>query len=146
VAIGAERCDIYTDVDGVYTSDPCIVPRAHARPIAYEEMLSLPRSAPRSCRCARSSLEWCTRIRALELRETRGHRPAWDATRHSNAARRDRGTAGRHRHRLQRTRHRSDPPQDKPGIAVAIFGPLADANINVDMIVQNVSGDGANTD
>ena len=58
------------------------------------------------------------------------------------------GTAGRHRHRVHRRtsaisiRH----VQDKPGIAASIFGPLADANINVDMIVQNVSADGATTD
>jgi aspartate kinase len=58
------RCDIYTDVDGVYTSDPRIVEGARKiRRITYEEMLEMASSAPRCCRRARSSLLWCTRSR-----------------------------------------------------------------------------------
>ena len=61
-AIRADRCDIYTDVDGVYTTDPRVVPRARRLEIASpsRKCWSWPRSAPRSCRCVRSSSAWCT--------------------------------------------------------------------------------------
>jgi aspartate kinase len=60
-AIHADRCDIYTDVDGVYTTDPRVVPKARRlAKIAFEEMLELASQAPRSCRSARWNSAWCT--------------------------------------------------------------------------------------
>lgn len=61
-AVKADRCDIYTDVDGVYTTDPRIVPKARRmKKVSFEEMLEMARSAPRCCRCAPSSWRWSTR-------------------------------------------------------------------------------------
>jgi aspartate kinase len=152
-AIGAERCDIYTDVDGVYTSDPRVVPKAHRLDkIAYEEMLELASLGAKVMQVrsvelgmvhnvpimVRSSFVKpedvtpganfigtliCDESEIMEQQTVTGIAFSKDEAQIS----------------LRRV-------QDKPGVAAAIFGPLADSNINVDMIVQNVSADGATTD
>ena len=72
-AIRAERCDIYTNVDGVYTTDPRVVQRARRLDrIAFEEMLESPRSAPRSSRCVRSSSAWCSGCAFLSAQASTG--------------------------------------------------------------------------
>ncbi len=153
-AIGAERCDIYTDVDGVYTTDPRVVPKAQRLDkIAYEEMLELASLGAKVMQVrsvelgmvhnvpifVRSSFE-----KPEDIDPRKARRPA-----HSFATRRDiveqqvvTGIAFS-KDEAQISIRRV---QDKPGVAAAIFGPLADANINVDMIVQNVSADGTTTD
>ena len=152
-ALKADRCDIYTDVDGVYTTDPRIVPKARRLDkIAFEEMLEMASLGAKVLQVRSVELAMVHKVRdlrALELRRARGHRSARHAAGHADLRRGgDRGTAGRHRHRLFQGRgpDHAAPRADKPGVAAAIFGPLADANINVDMIVQNVSDDGATTD
>src|SRR6266536_1191731 len=134
-AIQADRCDIYTDVDGVYTSDPRVVPKARRlEKIAFEEMLELASLGAKVLQVRSVELGMVHNVRicvrsSFEQPDTAGPRgsPAgtliWDEEEIS----------------IRRV-------QDKPGVAAAIFGPLAEANINVDMIVQNVSGDGATTD
>jgi aspartate kinase len=152
-AIQADRCDIYTDVDGVYTSDPRVVPKARRLDkIAFEEMLELASLGAKVMQvrsvelgmvhnvriCVRSSFEppdavdpraappgtlICDEEEIVEQHVVTGIAFSKDEAQIS----------------IRRV-------QDKPGIAAAIFGPLAEANINVDMIVQNVSGDGATTD
>jgi aspartate kinase len=152
-SIAAERCDIYTDVDGVYTTDPRVVQRARRLDrIAYEEMLELASLGAKVLQvrsvelgmvhnvriCVRSSFEKpedidprgsprgtliCGEEEIVEQQVVTGIAFSKDEAQIS----------------IRRV-------QDKPGVAAAIFGPLAAANINVDMIVQNVSSDGATTD
>lgn len=154
-ALKADRCDIYTDVDGVYTTDPRIEPKARrmAR-VSFEEMLEMASLGAkvlqvRSVELAmvhkvrtfvRSSFEdpdapgmgdflnppgtlICDEDEIVEQQVVTGIAYAKDEAQIS----------------LRRV-------EDQPGVAAAIFGPLADAGVNVDMIVQNVSEDGTRTD
>jgi aspartate kinase len=152
-AIAAERCDIYTDVDGVYTSDPRVVPRARrlAR-IAYEEMLELASLGAKVMQVRSVELGMVHNVRIF-VRSSFEEPDAIDPRASPSgtlicgeeeiveqqvvtgiAFSKDEAQISMRR------------VQDKPGVAAAIFGPLAEANINVDMIVQNVSADGATTD
>jgi aspartate kinase len=152
-AIGAERCDIYTDVDGVYTSDPRVVPRAQrlAR-IAYEEMLELASLGAKVMQVRSVELGMVHNVRIFV-------RSSFEKPEHIDPRASPSGTliCGEEEIVEQQVvtgiAFSKDEAQisirrvqDKPGIAAAIFGPLAEANINVDMIVQNVSADGATTD
>src|SRR3954463_14817926 len=152
-AIKADRCDIYTDVDGVYTTDPRIVPRARRMPkIAYEEMLELASLGAKVMQVRSVELGMVHHVRIFV-------RSSFDKPEDINPRAEPPGTliCGEEEIVEQQVvtgiAFSKDEAQisvrrlqDKPGIAAAIFGPLADANINVDMIVQNVSGDGATTD
>src|SRR6201986_3210381 len=153
-AVKADRCDIYTDVDGVYTTDPRVVPKARRLDkIAFEDMLELASLGAKGLQ-----------VRSVELGMVHNMaifvRSSFDKTKDIDS-------------------HPNQPPgtlicseeeimeshvvtgiafskneaqisvrqiEDKPVVAASIFGPLADANINVDMIVQNVSEDGKTTD
>jgi aspartate kinase len=152
-AISAERCDIYTDVDGVYTSDPRVVPRARrlAR-IAYEEMLELASLGAKVLQVRSVELGMVHNVRIFV-------RSSFEKPEDIDARATPSGTliCGEEEIVEQQVvtgiAFSKDEAQisirrvqDKPGIAAAIFGPLAEANINVDMIVQNVSADGATTD
>ena len=143
-ALGAERCDIFTDVDGIYTSDPRIVAKARKLDkITYEEMLEM---ASLGARVLHS--------RAIELAMKQGvslHvRSSFDSVPGTLVVDEDdiveqelvSGiTYSRDEAKITLTR-----VPDRPGVAASIFGPLADGSINVDMIVQNVSEDGRATD
>lgn len=151
-ALGADRCDIYTDVDGVYTTDPRIVSGAcRLDRISYEEMLemasqgakvlqtrsvelAMQRSVPVLVRSSFASPDQagsldelgtlvCDEEEIVEQRIVSGIAYAPDEAKVT----------------LLKV-------ADKPGVAARVFGPLAEANINVDMIVQNVSDDGRFTD
>lgn len=154
-AVKADRCDIYTDVDGVYTTDPRIEPKARRmKKIAFEEMLEMASLGAkvlqvRSVELAmvhkvrtfvRSSFEdpdapgmgdlinppgtlICDEDEIVEQEVVTGIAYAKDEAQIS----------------LRRV-------ADRPGVSAAIFGPLAEAHINVDMIVQNISEDGSRTD
>ena len=104
-AIQADRCDIYTDVDGVYTTDPRVVPRAkrHGQDRVRgnaRARLARRQGAAGALGRARHGAQG-EDLRALELRQARGHRPARHAAGHADLRRGGyRGTAGRHRHRL----------------------------------------------
>ena len=123
VAVKADLCDIYTDVDGVYTTDPRIVPRARRLPRSpTRRCWRWPRSAPRCCRRARSSWPWCTACACACCRAS-PRRTAlepvqpgtWDESRHHHLQRgRDRGAAGRQRHRLRQGRGEGHPPARSP--------------------------------
>jgi aspartate kinase len=152
-AIQAERCDIYTDVDGVYTTDPRIVPRAHRLDkIAYEEMLELASLGAKVMQVRSVELGMVHNVRIFV-------RSSFEKPEDINPHGTPPGTliCGEEEIVEQQVvtgiAFSKDEAQisvrrvqDKPGVAAAIFGPLAEANINVDMIVQNVSGDGATTD
>ena len=152
-AIAADRCDIYTDVDGVYTSDPRMVPKAkRLDKIAFEEMLEFASLGAK-----------VLQVRSVELGMVRKVpifvRSSFDRPEDIDPRRAPPGTliCGEEDIVEQQvvtgiafSRDEAQISirnvQDKPGVAAAIFGPLAAANINVDMIVQNVSADGKTTD
>jgi aspartate kinase len=152
-AIQAERCDIYTDVDGIYTTDPRVVPRARRMPkIAYEEMLELASLGAKVMQVRSVELGMVHNVRIFV-------RSSFDKPEDVNPHGTPPGTliCGEEEIMEQQVvtgiAFSKDEAQisvrrlqDKPGVAAAIFGPLADNNINVDMIVQSVSADGKTTD
>ncbi|MEM1129906.1 MAG: aspartate kinase [Pseudomonadota bacterium] len=142
-AFAAERCDIYTDVDGVYTTDPRITDKARKLDkIAFEEMLELASLGAKvlQTRSVELAMRYKVRLRVLSSFE-----PSTPAS----------GTLVCDEEELMESKavagvaYSRDEAKmtllsvaDRPGIAAAIFGPLAEAGINVDMIVQNISEDG----
>jgi aspartate kinase len=157
VAVRADLCDIYTDVDGVYTTDPRIVPRARRlSKISYEEMLEMASLGSKVMQTRSVELAMLHRMRVRVLSSfiaPEALKPAqpdsWDEV----------GTiiCGEDEIVEQRVvsgiAYAKDEArvsiirvEDKPGVAARVFGPLADANVNVDMIVQNTSSDGKHTD
>jgi aspartate kinase len=152
-AIQADRCDIYTDVDGVYTTDPRVVPRARRlEKISFEEMLELASLGAKVLQVRSVELGMVHRVRIFvrssferpEDIDPHGNPPGTLICDEEDIVEQQvvTGIAFSKDEAQIAVRH----VPDKPGIAAAIFGPLADASINVDMIVQNVSPDGANTD
>ena len=154
-AIQADRCDIYTDVDGVYTTDPRVVPRAQRlEKIAFEEMLELASLGAKVLQVRSVELGMVHNVRIFvrsSFRQARRHRSVCQPpARHADLRRECEimeqqvvtGIAFSKDEAQISIRH----VPDKPGVAAAIFGPLAEANVNVDMIVQNVSADGSTTD
>jgi aspartate kinase len=152
-AIRAYRCDIYTDVDGVYTSDPRVVPRARRLDkIAFEEMLELASLGAKVLQVRSVELGMVHNVRIFV--RSSFERPE-DIDPHGNPPGTlicDEGEIMEQQTVTGIAFSRDEAQisirqvQDKPGVAAAIFGPLAEANINVDMIVQNVSADGKTTD
>jgi aspartate kinase len=151
--IAAERCDIYTDVDGVYTTDPRVVARARRLDrIAYEEMLELASLGAKVMQVRSVELAMVHNVRIFvrssfqqpEDIDPRGTPPGTLICGEEEIVEQQVVTGiAFSKDEAQISIRRV---QDKPGVAAAIFGPLAEANINVDMIVQNVSSDGATTD
>ena len=144
-ALDAERCEICSDVAGVYTADPRIVPEARKLPyIGYEEMLEL--AALGAQVLQRSSVAYAERhgVR-IEARSTFVDEPGTiiEGSDHMSERRRSHPVTGlalsRHVARLAAV----EIP-DRPGVAAAIFRPLGDEGIGVDMIVQSVGHDGKN--
>ena len=142
-AFDAIRCDIYTDVDGVYTTDPRISSKARKLDrIAFEEMLELASLGAKvlQTRSVELAMRYKVRLRVLssfeEYDETAGTLVCdEDDIMESNVVS---GVA------FSRDEAKMTllSVADRPGIAAAIFGPLANAGVNVDMIVQNISEDG----
>jgi len=143
-ALGAERCDIYTDVDGVYTTDPRIVPGARKLDkITYEEMLEMASVGAKvlQTRAVEMAMKHRQRVQVLS---SFSDEPGTLVVDEDEIVEQElvSGIAySRDEAKITLVKVR-----DKPGVAASIFGPLADANINVDMIVQNVSDDGQATD
>ncbi|MGE3157840.1 MAG: aspartate kinase, partial [Xanthobacteraceae bacterium] len=152
-AIQADRCDIYTDVDGIYTTDPRVVPKARRMPkIAYEEMLELASLGAKVMQVRSVELGMVHNVRIFvrssfekpEDIDPHGTPPGSLICGEEEIVEQQVVTGiAFSKDEAQISIRRV---QDKPGVAAAIFGPLAEANINVDMIVQNVSADGATTD
>ncbi|WP_127090562.1 aspartate kinase [Aquabacter cavernae] len=153
-AIDAERCDIYTDVDGVYTTDPRMVPKARRlKQVAFEEMLEMASLGAKVLQVRSVELAMVHKVRTF----VRSSFDDPDAPHMGTAE--AAGTLICDEEEIMANQMESqvvtgiafarDEAQvsirrvaDKPGIAAAVFGPLSDAHINVDMIVQNVSADG----
>jgi aspartate kinase len=143
--IGAARCDIYTDVDGVYTTDPRIVPKARRlEKIAFEEMLEM---ASLGAKVLQTRSVEIAMLHRVPTRVLSTFTPDVGGTllcdEEDIVEKKPVTGIAYSRDEAKITLHRVP---DRPGIASAIFGPLADAGVNVDMIVQNVSEDGKTTD
>lgn len=139
-AFGAERCDIYTDVDGVYTTDPRICERARKLDkIAFEEMLELASLGAKvlQTRSVELAMRYKVRLRVLSSFEDT------DETSGTLVCDEDEIMESKVVSGVAYSRDEAKMTlvkvEDRPGIAAAIFGPLADAGVNVDMIVQNIS-------
>jgi aspartate kinase len=155
-AIKADRCDIYTDVDGVYTTDPRIVAKARKlRHVTYEEMLELASVGSKVLQTRSVSLAMKEGVRVQVLSSFLGDdAPAAD-TLPGTMIVSDEELEGLDMERQMITGIAADKNEakitltrvaDRPGAVAAIFGPLAAANINVDMIIQNVAKDKGETD
>lgn len=143
-ALNADRCDIYTDVDGVYTSDPRVVPKARKlKKVAYEEMLEMASLGAKvlHTRSVQMAMSHNVRVQVLssfedvegsllvEEKEVVERRLVTGITYSNDEA-----------------RITLVAVPNTPGVAASIFGPLAEAEVNVDMIIQNISEDGKTTD
>jgi aspartate kinase len=138
-ALGAEVCEIYTDVEGVFTADPRIVPEAVKRErLSYDEMLELAASGAKVL--AARSVEYARNNGVpLHVRSTFADTPG---TWVQEEAGMEQAVISGIAHDTSEAKVTIRNVPDQPGIAAAIFRPLADAGVNVDMIVQNVSAAG----
>ncbi len=143
-AVKADRCDIFTDVDGVYTTDPRIVAKARKLDkITYEEMLEMASLGAKVLQTRSVELAMVHNVR-VQVLSSFEDRPGTLVVDEGEIVEQEvvSGIAySKDEAKITLLR-----VADKPGVAASIFGPLADANINVDMIVQNVSEDGSSTD
>jgi aspartate kinase len=144
-AVKADLCDIYTDVDGVYTTDPRIVAKARRLPkVAYEEMLEM---ASLGAKVLQTRSVEIAMLHRVPVRVLSTFDPEAGGTllcdEENIVEKKPVSGIAYSRDEAKITLHRIN---DQPGIAATIFGPLADAGVNVDMIVQNVSPDGKKTD
>ena len=143
-AIEADRCDIYTDVDGIYTSDPRIVTKARKLDkITYEEMLEMASLGAKVLQTRSVELAMNHGVR-LQVLSSFVDRPGTLVVDEEEIVEHEIVSGIAHSGNEAKLTLVRVP--DRPGIAAAIFGPLAEAGINIDMIVQNVSADGAATD
>jgi aspartate kinase len=147
-ALQADRCDIYTDVDGVYTTDPRVVSKARRMDkVAFEEMLEMASAGSKVLQVRSVEIAMSQRVPTYV-------RSSFDDPENPNP-----GTLICDEEDIVESQNvtgiafSKDEAQftlrqvaDKPGVAAAVFAPLADAQVNVDMIVQNVSADGRTTD
>jgi aspartate kinase len=146
-ALQADRCDIYTDVDGIYTTDPRIVARARKlTKIAYEEMLELASVGAKVLQTRSVELAMKERVRVQVLSSfddgtsLGGDLPGTLVVDEDEIVEQEIVSGIAYSRDEAKVTVRGVP--DRPGVAAAIFGPLSAASINVDMIVQNVSADG----
>ncbi|WP_337269255.1 aspartate kinase [Oryzifoliimicrobium ureilyticus] len=154
-ALKADRCDIYTDVDGVYTTDPRIEPKARRlKKIAFEEMLEMASLGAKVLQVRSVELAMVHKVRtfvrsSFEDPDAPGmgdlHNPPGTLICDEDEIVEQEVVTG--------IAYAKDEAQislrrlaDRPGVSAAIFGPLAENHINVDMIVQNISEDGSKTD
>ena len=146
-AMKADRCDIYTDVDGVYTTDPRIVPRARKlQKITFEEMLELASVGAKVLQTRSVGLAMKENVR-LQVLSSFDDRPGTmivsdDEIEESMERQFITGIA----HDKNEAKITLTQVPDRPGAVASIFAPLAEANINVDMIVQNIAHDTGSTD
>ena len=139
-AVKADRCDIYTDVDGIYTTDPRIVPRARKlERVSFEEMLELASVGAKvlQTRSVELAMKQKVRVQVLSSFEDK---PGSLVVDEDEIVEQPVVTGVAYSRDEAKITLRRLP--DKPGIAAHVFGPLSAANVNVDMIVQNLGADG----
>ena len=139
--LGADRCEIYTDVEGIFTADPRVVPDARLLPIiGYEEMLELAGQGAQVMQTRAVELGWVNGVE-IAVRSTFSDHPGTRIKEDPDVEQRNKVRG------LATDRHVAKVTlvavPDRPGVARAVFEPLAAAGINVDMIVQNVGHAGA---
>ena len=156
-AVNADMCDIYTDVDGVYTTDPRVVPKARRMPkVSYDEMLEM---ASQGSKVLQTRSVELAKVHGVRIRVVSTFDNPEDCQPVGSGNWHDRGTLVCDEEEIVEQEVVSGIAfakneakvtllriEDRPGIAARIFGPLADAGINVDMIVQQLSADGRFTD
>ncbi|KQM22244.1 aspartate kinase [Novosphingobium sp. Leaf2] len=155
-AVKADRCDIYTDVDGVYTTDPRIVAKARKLPlVTYEEMLELASVGSKVLQTRSVSLAMKEKVRVQVLSSFIDETAPAADTIPGTLIVSDEELEGSDMERQLITGIAADKNEakitltriaDRPGAVASIFAPLADSNINVDMIIQNVAKDLGETD
>ena len=139
-ALQADRCDIYTDVDGIYTTDPRIVAKARKLDkIAYEEMLELASVGAKVLQTRSVELAMKARVRVQVLSSFQDVPGSLVVDEDEIVEKAVVAGIAYSREEAKVTVRRVP---DRPGVAAAVFGPLAAAGVNVDMIVQNVGADG----
>lgn len=148
-ALNADRCDIYTDVDGVYTTDPRVVPNARKiKKVSYEEMLELASLGAKVLQTRSVEIATKKNVALQVLSSFEDHvgsdLPGTLVTKEEDIVEQELVTGIAFSRDEAKVTLINVP--DIPGVAAKLFKPLAAANINVDMIVQNVSTDGKSTD
>jgi aspartate kinase len=139
-ALGADRCDIYTDVDGIYTTDPRIVSRARKLDkISYEEMLELASVGAKVLQTRSVELAMKERVR-VQVLSSFSDAPGTLVVGEEEIMEKEIVSGIAYSRDEAKVTVRRVP--DRPGIAASVFGALAAAHVNVDMIVQNVAEDG----
>jgi len=140
-ALHAERCDIFTDVDGVYTTDPRIVAKARKLGrITYEEMLEMASQGARVLQTRSVEMAMNHRVR-VQVLSSFSDAPGTLVVDEDEIV--EKQVVSGIAYSRDEAKITVARVADRPGVAAAIFGPLADHAINVDMIVQNVSEDGS---
>lgn len=143
-ALGADRCDIYTDVDGVYTCDPRIVARARKLDrITYEEMLEMASQGAKVLQTRSVAMAMRHRVR-VQVLSSFEDKPGTLVVDEDEIV--EQQVVSGIAYSRDEAKITLTGLADRPGIAASIFGPLAESEINVDMIVQNVSGGAGTTD
>ncbi|MHA6718335.1 aspartate kinase [Sphingomonas sp. RS6] len=146
-AMKADRCDIYTDVDGVYTTDPRIVPRARKlKRVTYEEMLELASVGAKVLQTRSVGLAMKAGVRVQVLSSFTGDDAPMADTLPGTMIVGEEEIQDVERQLITGIAHDKNEAKitltavpDKPGAVASIFTPLADASINVDMIIQNIA-------
>ncbi|WP_298671274.1 aspartate kinase [uncultured Sphingomonas sp.] len=153
-AMQADRCDIYTDVDGVYTTDPRIVPRARKlNKVTYEEMLELASVGAKVLQTRSVGLAMKEKVRVQVLSSFTGEDAPMADTLPGTMIVGEEEIDDVERQLITGIAHDKNEAKitltsvpDKPGAVASIFEPLAEANINVDMIIQNIAHGSGSTD
>jgi aspartate kinase len=139
-ALGADRCQIFTDVRGVYTADPRAVPAARQLSVVgYEEMLELANQGAQVMQTRAVELGWVNSV-AIEVLSSFEEQPGTVIKEDTQVEKRNKVRGLAADTKVAKVTMVAVP--DKPGIARSVFDPLSASNINVDMIVQNISHDG----
>jgi aspartate kinase len=142
-AFGADRCDIYTDVDGVYTTDPRITDKARKLDkIAFEEMLELASLGAKvlQTRSVELAMRYKVKLRVLSSFEDNNEDAGTLVCDEEDIV--ESNVVSGVAYSRDEAKMTLVSVADRPGIAAAIFGPLSESGVNVDMIVQNISEDG----
>ena len=139
-ALKADRCDIYTDVDGVYTTDPRIVPKARKlAKISYEEMLELASVGAKVLQTRSVELAMNEHVR-VQVLSSFADLPGTLVVDEDEIVEKETVSGIAYSRDEAKITLRRVP--DRPGVAAGVFGPLAQQAVNVDMIVQNIAADG----
>ena len=148
-ALNADRCDIYTDVDGIYTTDPRVAPKAkRLSKVSYEEMLEMASTGAKVMQTRSVEMAFKRQVPVQVLSsfndEIGSDMPGTLITKEEEIMEQYVVNGITFTRNDAKVTLQNVP--DTPGIAADVFGPLTESNINVDMIVQNVSPDGKSTD